>query len=240
MFSCLRLPKVLDLFLSIVYNTPCGFAVKYAPHPEWGRQQEEFNMKSKNSERTKRMVVLSLLSAIIVVLQIICTFIKFGPFSITLALAPIIIGAAIYGPRAGGFLGFVFSLVVIVTGLLGWDGGTVLYLMSINWLATVLIVLIKGTAAGFAAGAVYNLLAKKSKLGAVITAGVVCPVVNTGLFIIGMSLCFLSVLESWAGGEALVYYIIFGLTGINFLVELAVNMVLSSGIVRIIKAGKSV
>ena len=213
---------------------------KYALYPgSPERQQEVLNMVNRQSNtagKTKKMVMLALLAALIVVLQIICTFIKFGPFSITLALAPMIIGAALYGPSAGAFLGFVFGLVVFLTGLFGWDGGTVNLLMSNSAIGTILICFVKGTAAGYASGWVYTLLRKKNRLLAVIVAGIVCPVVNTGLFILGMFIFFLGTLESWAGGQAMLYYIIVGLTGINFLIELFVNIILSSGITRILKS----
>ncbi len=193
-----------------------------------------------SSAKTKRTVGLAIFSAIIVLLQIICTFIKFGPFSITLALAPIIIGAAIYGVGAGAFLGGVFGTVVLVTGLLGWDGGTVLYLMSINALATVLICVVKGAAAGLLGGLVYRAIARRSDLGGVIVAGIVCPVVNTGLFILGMLIFFMDTLSGWAGGQNMMLYLITGLTGVNFLVELAVNLILASGISRIIRAARKI
>ena len=61
---------------------------------------------------------------------------------------------------------------------------------------------------------------------------------NTGLFILGMFVFYISTLEAWAGGQSVVYYAIIGLTGINFLVEVAVNIVLSSGITSIIRYGK--
>ncbi|MDO4815575.1 MAG: ECF transporter S component [Bacillota bacterium] len=195
------------------------------------------NGKQRGS--TRRLTGLAIFTALIIVLQVICTFVRFGPFSITLALAPMIIGAAMYGRKAGAYLGFVFGLVVLITGLMGWDGGTVMLLMSHNALGCVLICLVKGVAAGWAAGLIYEWLSKKNDLPAVITAGIVCPVVNTGLFIVGMLVFFMSTLESWADGEAMLYYIIFGLTGVNFLIELAVNMVLASGITRIIRAGKN-
>ena len=193
-----------------------------------------------SSAKTKRTVGIAIFSAIIVLLQIICTFIKFGPFSITLALAPIIIGAAIYGVGAGAFLGGVFGTVVLVTGLLGWDGGTVLYLMSINAVATVLICVVKGAVAGLLGGLVYRAIAARSELGGVIVAGIVCPVVNTGLFIAGMLLFFTDTLISWAGGQNLMIYLITVLTGVNFIVELAVNLILASGISRIIRAAKKI
>ena len=188
---------------------------------------------------TRKLTGLSIFTAIVVVLQVLCTFVKFGPFSITLALAPIIIGAAVYGKNTGAYLGFVFGLVVLITGILGWDGGVVMLLMGENPIGCVLICLVKGAAAGWISGLVYEFFARKSEHMGVVVAGVVCPVINTGLFIVGMLVFFLSTLESWAGAQAMIFYVIFGLTGINFLVELGVNILLSSGITRIIKAGKT-
>lgn len=192
----------------------------------------------KQNGGTRTMTGLAIFTAIIVVLQVLCTFVRFGPFSITLALAPIIIGTAMYGKGAGAYLGGVFGAVVLVTGLLGWDGGTVMLLMGINPLGCVLVCLLKGVAAGFFAGLCYELIAKKNDKLGVLISGIVCPVVNTGLFIVGMLVFFFDTLSGWAGGQNLLLYIIVGLTGINFLVELAVNIVLSSGITQIIRAGK--
>lgn len=193
---------------------------------------------SKRRGSTRRMTGLAIFTAIIVVLQVLCTFVRFGPFSITLALAPIIIATAIYGKGAGAYLGGVFGLVVLVTGLLGWDGGTVMLLMSINPAACVAICIVKGAAAGFLAGLCYELIAKKSEKTAVVVSGVVCPVVNTGLFIVGMLVFFFDTLNGWAGGQNMLLYIIVSLTGINFLVELGVNVLLTAGIARIIRAGR--
>lgn len=193
---------------------------------------------STQSVKTRRMTGLAIFSAIIVVLQIISTFVKFGPFSITLSLAPIIIGAAIYGVGAGAFLGFVFSAVVVITGILGWDGGFIMMLMGISPIGLLITALGKGTLAGWVSGLVYKAVSKKNELLGVITAGIVCPVVNTGFFVIGMLLFFSETFTAMAGGQNLVSFVIFGLAGINFVIELLVNIVLSSGITQIIKAGK--
>ena len=40
------------------------------------------------SEKTRRLTGLALMTAIIVVLQVVASFVKFGPFTITLALQP--------------------------------------------------------------------------------------------------------------------------------------------------------
>lgn len=189
--------------------------------------------------KVSRLTALSIFAAIIVVLTVLCTFVRFGPFSITLALTPIIVGAAMYGPAAGAYLGGLFGFIVLLTGVFGWDGGTIMLLMGQNAWACILICVLKGAAAGWASGLVYRAFEKRKNIRtAAISAGIVCPVVNTGLFIAGMLLFFMSTLESWASGQAVVYFAIIGLTGINFLVELAVNLVLSSGISSIIRYGK--
>lgn len=192
------------------------------------------------SEKTRRLTGLALMTAIIVVLQIVASFIKFGPFTITLALAPILVGAALYGPKAGAYLGGVFGAVVLVACIMGWDaGGNILW--NASPFLTAVICLGKGIAAGAAAGLVYRAIVKDSvarnrMMAGSIAAGIVTPVVNTGLFVIALALLFYGILVSWAGGSNLLYYIVFGLTGVNFVLELAINLVLSTVIVRVIGA----
>ena len=65
-------------------------------------------------------------------------------------------------------------------------------------------------------------------------AAVVSPIVNTGLFIVGVYVFFNDTLVSWTNGTAMLPFIIFTLVGFNFLVELTLNIVLSSVIERII------
>lgn len=186
------------------------------------------------SEKTRRLTGLALLTAIIVVLQVVATFIKFGPFPITLALAPIIIGAALYGPKSGAYLGGVFGVVVLLACIMGWDaGGSILW--NANPFLTAVICLGKGALSGLCAGAVYRALSATPLLGSIV-AGIVSPVVNTGLFCLCLALLFHDILVAWAGGTEVFYYIIFGLTGVNFLVELAVNLVFSTVIVRVVSA----
>ena len=184
------------------------------------------------------MTALAIFSSVIAVLSVLGNFIHFGPFPITVALAPIIIGAALYGSSAGAFLGGVFGVVTLICGILGWDGGAVLILINAHPFWLLVMCVGKGIAAGWVSGLVYRLIEKKSPLFAVVAAGIVCPLVNTAVFVTMMFLFFRSTLTSWSGGTDTLNYIIFGLTGINFLVEVAVNMVLSSGITSIIKYGK--
>ncbi len=198
-------------------------------------------MANTQPARTSRMTGMALFTAIIVILQFIATFIKFGPVSITLALTPIVVGAAVYGPKAGFYFGGVFGVVVLIGCIFGWDvGGGILW--NTNAFLTALICLVKGIAAGGISGLVYLALRKRAPYLAVVLAAIVCPIVNTGLFVGGAVLFFQDVLTGWATAEGynLGSYIIFGLTGINFIVELVVNTILIPVIARIIRIEKHV
>ena len=72
---------------------------------------------SKNNN-TQKIVGLGLFTAIVIVLQLMGSFIRFGTFSISLVLVPVVIGAALYGAGAGAWLGFVFGVVVLLFGAL--------------------------------------------------------------------------------------------------------------------------
>lgn len=187
---------------------------------------------------SKKASAYGLFAAIVVVLQLIATFIKFGPVNITLALAPIIIGAALYGRRFGAFVGTVLGIVIAVLGAFGLDGGFVLMLAQYHPVIIFLVAILKTTVAGYLAGLIYELVAKKNSLAAVITSGIICPVVNTGLFVAAMLVFFKPALISMAGGTEVMSFIVFGLTGVNFLVEVGVNLVLATAITRVIKVLK--
>lgn len=194
-------------------------------------------MKTRMSghEKTMKLTMLAFLTALVIVLQLLCTVIKFGPFSITLALTPIIIGAAIYGPRVGAFLGFIFSAVVYITGLIGMDGGFILMMMDYSALGTTLLCLLKGTVAGFAAGICYRALARTPKaLNAIVTSAVT-PVVNTGLFALGMMTIFYGFLSSNAAdGQNPIGMLFLAWIGINFVVEFVVNIALATVLTHVV------
>ena len=189
--------------------------------------------RKKYTLDTRSLVLLGLLTAIVVVLQVIGATIRFGPFSITLVLMPIVVGAALIGVFAGGWLGFVFGFVVLITG-----GGI---FWAINPLGTLLVTLVRCTLAGMAAGAAYQMFANRNKTVAAVIAAAACPIVNTGLFVIGAYIFFLPILTEWgeaAGYSDIVRFIFLGLVGTNFLLEFALNLLLSPIIVRLIQYGR--
>ena len=181
---------------------------------------------------TKTMVLAAILTALVVVLQFIGQTIRLGPFMISLVLVPIVIGAATCGPKIGGWLGFVFGLFVLISG----DAAAFL---TINIFGTIVTVLLKGVLCGFVAGYVYQLLEGKNKTLAVFAAAIVCPVVNTGVFLLGCAVFFMDTIKLWSTlgpiqYDSVIAYMFLGLVGGNFLVELGMNLILSPAIVRLV------
>ena len=219
------------------------------------------------NSKTKKIVGIGLFTAIVLVLQFLGGGIKFGIFSISLVLVPIVVGAAVYGWQAGAWLGFTFGVAVLLSG----DAAAFL---AVDVVGTVLTVLVKGTAAGLCSGLVYRLvhtlmnkhskkriqfiknnygigeccetgvyeyISRNNRYIAVIAAAVICPIVNTGIFLLGCVLFFMETVAGWGaavGFENVASYMFLGLAGTNFLIELATNLLLSPVIVRLISYAK--
>ena len=181
--------------------------------------------------KTEKLVLAAILTALVIVLQFMGAFVRFGPFSISLVLIPIVIGAATCGVGIGAWLGFIFGVVVLASG----DAAAFL---AVDVVGTVVTVLVKGTVCGFAAGLVYKALERVNSVFAVFVAAIVCPVVNTGIFLIGCLIFFMETVSTWAGGSNVGHYMIFGLVGGNFLFEVLFNIVLSPVVVRLLNIKK--
>lgn len=188
---------------------------------------------SNTQEKTRMLAFMGILTAIVAVLQWMASVIAFGPFSITLALSPIIIGAAMYDWKAGAWLGTVFGIVVLLTNAQAF--------LAVSIPATIIVCILKGALAGAAAAIVYKLLENKNTYAAVMAAAIVCPVVNTGVFLLGCLVFFYDTVSSWVDPEKFASvgaYMILGLVGVNFIVELVTNLFLSTIIVRILNIVK--
>ena len=70
-----------------------------------------------NRQNIKKTAELAILTAIVIVFQLLGSFIHIGPTSISLVLIPIVIGAVLTGPKGGAFLGFVFGAMTYFAGV---------------------------------------------------------------------------------------------------------------------------
>ena len=180
-----------------------------------------------NSEKIHKMVGTGVLTAVVIVVYLLTMGISVGPFNITFALIPIVVGAALYGWATGGWLGLVFGAMVLFTG------GANAFLV-INVPGTIITVLVEGAAAGLVPGLIYGALEKKNRWAA--------PIVNTGIFLLGCLAFFMGTINEWAAGAGIEnagVYMVTVFVGVNFLVELGANLLLSSVIVRIVDIVKN-
>ena len=188
---------------------------------------------SKKIDRSKtvRLATAGILTAIVIVFQFIGASIKFGTFSVSLVLIPIVIGAALGGKWVSAWLGLAFSVVVLLSG----DASA---FIAIDPIGTVITVILKGTLAGFVGGIIFEALKKINTYFAVVASAILVPVTNTGIFLLGCRLFFFETIKEWGiglGFENTATYMIVGLVGVNFIFELAINIVLSPTVVGVVK-----
>ncbi len=187
------------------------------------------------NQKIKRMAAMGLLMALVVVMQFISSMIPpISGFSISLVLLPIVLGAALYGPGAGALLGGIFGVIVFINCVTGSDVGGAMVFQA-DPVMCFLVVIGKGVLAGSTAGLVYGLLKGKNRYVAMFLAAIVCPVVNTGVFVLCMVTLFRGVISAWAGGAGadLITYIFSFLLLFNFVPELILNVAFSPASARI-------
>lgn len=193
-------------------------------------------MEKKNSFFTAKYVAyLGVLTAFVIAFQMLSGFMKIGATAFCLVLVPIVLGGIILGITAGAILGGFFGLIVIIDALIGLDPFT-LYLLGEQPVFTVFLCLFKGVAAGVIPALAYKFISKKSKYAAVFVAAVLAPLCNTGVFAVGAFIIMKPILDFFAAagvdttGFSPAYIVFILLIGVNFFVELAINLVLAPAV----------
>lgn len=187
-------------------------------------------MKTRSSTNIKKLTYLAVMTAMVMILQLLgSALIRLGLFSVSLVLIPIVMGAVVGGPLAGMWLGLVFGFTVLISG----DAA---FFMGFDVFGTIVTVLLKGALCGLCAGLVFNLLDKVNRYLAVVVSAIVCPVVNTGVFVLGVFTFFMDDITKLAtdSGINTFAYIFLVLIGGNFIFELIVNIVLCPVVTRLL------
>ena len=196
------------------------------------------NTMAKRKQSVLKLVQFALLTAITMVLHFSGAAIPAFGTKISLVLIPLALCAMLLGSAYGAFLGFIYGTTVFVSlGVMQLDAMTG-FMFDNTPVVTALICMIKTTAAGFVSGWVYNLLKDKKPLLAVFVAAALVPTVNTGIFILGC-LCILGTIESFLASVNLaysgIYFIMIVCAGVNYALELAVNVIFAPALERIIR-----
>ena len=172
--------------------------------------------------KNRKFAVISIFAAIIIVLQVIATYVNFGGFPITLTLIPIIIAGAVYGPYIGMLMGLVFGVVVDVMVITGADPSGAIMLAS-HPIITILTCLIKGALAGLLGATAYNKI--ENKKFAIVVDAIITPVTNTLILYISLILFFDLSFTAMIGA----------FISINFAIELLINILIAPGLLTLIK-----
>lgn len=194
-------------------------------------------MEEKKFFTSKNVTMLGVLAAFVIVLQIFGSyFVIAGTVRLSFVLVPIVIGAILTGAVGGMILGFIFGVLTLIMGIVGADPFTFV-LFSQHPVLTILTCVIKGTAAGLVSGLVYKFLLTKNKTAAVFTASAIAPIINTGLFILGALLMSDTLSAKFVpDGSTVICFLIINCAGINFLIELGINLLLAPSVCRIINS----
>ena len=188
-------------------------------------------MEKKSFFSAKKITGIAVLLALVIVLQAFGGTIAIGAVQLNFTLIPIVLGAILYGPLIGAFLGFACGVVVLIQVIMGMVPFYVL-IWTNDPIVTTLTCIVKTTAAGFVSGLLFKWLSKKNSLAAVFTASGIVPVVNTLLFIIGC--LFMNAVGDMAGEQNLLVFILVGIVTFNFFIEFAINLIVAPAIHRVI------
>ena len=172
---------------------------------------------------TQQIVGTGLLLALEIIFQIIGNYLQIGPVNINLSLVTVVLGAVLYGPLSGAVLGFFNGLIVLLSP------STIAIFMPISPVGTVIACLLKCTIAGLVAGLLFKLFKNKNNLVGLIIASILVPIINTGIFSVVCLLFFRPFLESGVSETFpnIGAFLIFGVIGINFIVEIVSTAVIS-------------
>lgn len=196
-------------------------------------------MKNKLTFSAKQITGIAVLIALVIVLQAVGGSIPIGAIQLNFTLIPIVLSGIIFGALAGALTGFACGVVVLIQVITAPAGLLYALMWAGDPIVVVLVCLLKTTVAGFLAGYVYDLIAKKNKMVATFVVSAIVPIVNTALFIIGCLFMTNSIYFSASeSGQNVFAYIIIGLVSFNFFFELAVNLIVAPALSRVLKTIK--
>ncbi len=180
---------------------------------------------------TKNIVYLAILTALLVVLNLLGTVFKIIT-NVNLTLIPIVLGALIMGFRGGLILGLISGLMTFFFGVFSIDPFTNVLFIN-HPVLTFLICTVKTTLAGVLGGLVYSLLNGKNQYVATFVASGLIPIVNTAIFILGALAMYNTIASEFSPN--VLYFLVITCAGVNFLIEFAINLLVAPAIYMVVR-----
>ena len=189
----------------------------------------------KKSSKIAMISVMAVLSAVVAVVSFIP--LKTMGLEITFSMVPIAVGAILYGPVAGAFLGVVFGIVSFLQ-CFGYSPFGAL-LLNESPVFTFLMCVPTRILAGLITGLVARLLSKGGKAAGelkFIVCSLLAPVLNTVLFMLTLVICFYNgetvqgFVKLLGAANPFIFIVLF--VGINGLVEIIAGFVVAYPVSR--------
>lgn len=187
--------------------------------------------------KAKKLTYFAVLTALTVILQLLGNTVKIGIVTLNFSLIPIVLAAILLGVWYGTALGAVTGLIILFhCGILGADGFTNV-LFATDPIIISLVCVLKTAAAGALSGLLFKWISKRNGFVATIIAAGIVPVINSGIFILGMLLIVPSLRAAGfiAEGANAFAVIVIGFVGLNFVFEFALNVIVAPALYRVIK-----
>lgn len=186
---------------------------------------EESSSNSNKKSKSRKITGIAIFVALEIVLSFTSNYVQTGQVNLNLALIPIIVGACVYGPICGMLLGILNGIITLTAP------ATLGFFFVFNPVATVFLCLLKTGLAGLIGGFISKAFKKRTLIGAILSSAVV-PIVNTGLFILGVFAFFTDAYTTLTDSN--VYeYILVSVLSLNFVIEFIVCTVISPAIIKI-------
>lgn len=189
----------------------------------------------------KNVALLGILIALVIVLQLFASAIPMFGVTLNFSLIPIALASILLGALGGAIVGFTCGLVVFITmAILGQEPSTA-YLFQTNPVILTIMCIGKTTLAGVASGLLFDALKKINFHTAVIASSLIIPIVNTGIYMLGIVLMkesaaqFMALTTSSAGT---VFAVVFGLIWLNFVLEMVITAIFTPMLYRVVKIFK--
>lgn len=195
------------------------------------------NKEKVNFFSAKNIALLGVLITLVVVLQLFASAIPMFGITLNFSLIPIALAGIVLGALGGTIVGFACGLVIfLTTAVLGQEVSTA-FLFQTNPIILTLMCIGKTTIAGAWSGVLFKLINKYNRIVAIFVSSIIIPIINTGIYMLGMILMkdsvaqFLNLAVSSASN---VFIVVFGIIWLNFILEIIITAIFTPLIKRVI------
>ena len=191
----------------------------------------------KKASISRQITYFAVLVALTTVLQLVGNTVRIGTVTLNFSLIPIVLSGLLLGVWYGAALGGLTGLIILLNnGVFGADGFTNV-LFATDPVIITLVCLLKTGVAGAVCPLIYKALKGKNEYLAIFLASASVPVINSGLFAVGMFMIVPSLVNAGfiADGVSAAYTIFILFIGLNFVFEFALNLIVAPAIYRVVK-----